>query len=201
MHDDDRAMRDQLRAVDSAGALPPVSPTWLDHRMEQIMTEQSSSTPTATLVPSRPRFRPWMALVGVAAALVTAAAITVPIVLGGTQQTVETLQPTQGGPAGVSCIQLTPETVALQDQAFAATVLRVDGTKAVLEVTERFAGDVADRVEVTQSTGGDPDLSSVPFELGKDYLVGASGGRVSGCGITGLDTPELRAIYVAAFPG
>jgi len=66
-------------------------------------------------------------------------------------------------------------------------------------VTERFAGEVADRVEVTQVDAIDSDFSSVPFELGGSYLVAAGHGTVRGCGLSGPDSPELRAIYDAAF--
>jgi hypothetical protein len=62
----------------------------------------------------------------------------------------------------------------------------------VLDVTERFAGDVADRVEVTQRTGGDPDLSSVPFEQGEDYLVGWT--HVNGRAVAGRTRDGLRGI-------
>jgi len=50
MHDDesldDDALRARLRAADPADALAPLPPTWLDHRMEQLMTE----TPTTPAV-------------------------------------------------------------------------------------------------------------------------------------------------------
>lgn len=202
MHDDDRALRDQLRAADPARALPPASPTWLDHRMEQIMTDQSPTTTTATPEEPRPAFRRWMPVVGGAAALAIAAAIVVPLALGGSNPTVEALQPPLGGGlASGSCLALEPATVAAQEQAFAATVLEIQGDTVVLEVTERFAGDVADRVEVTQVDAMTSDFSSVPFEVGDSYLVAALDGTITGCGVTGADSAELRAVYDAAFPG
>ena len=202
MHDDDRALRDQLRAADPARALPPASPTWLDHRMEQIMTDQSSPTRTATPETPRRAFRRWMPVVGVAAGLAIAAAIVAPLVLGGPEPTVEALQPsTGGGLASGSCLPLKPATVAAQEQAFAATVLQIQGNTVVLEVTERFVGEVADRVEVAQIDTMTSDFSGVPFEVGQSYLVGAIDGTITGCGVTGADSAELRAVYDAAFPG
>ena len=199
MHDDDRALRDQLRAADPARSLPPASPTWLDHRMEQIMTDHSPATVTPT-APQR-AFRRWMPVVGVAAGLAIAAAIVVPLVVGGPEPTVEALQPPMdGGLASGSCLRLEPATVAAQEQAFAATVLQIQGDTVLLEVTERFAGDVADRVAVTQVDAITSDFSGVPFEVGQSYLVGAVDGTISGCGVTGADSAELRAVYDAAFP-
>ncbi|GAB3136045.1 hypothetical protein [Marisediminicola antarctica] len=202
MHDDDRALRDELRAADPARALPPASPTWLDHRMEQIMTDQSPSTTTGTPEKPRPAFTRWMPVVGVAAGLAIAAVIVVPLALGGPEPTVEALRPPLGGDlASGSCLVLEPATVAAQEQAFAATVLEIQGDTVVLEVTERFAGDVADRVEVTQVDAITSDFSGVPFEVGKSYLVGASNGTITSCGVTGADSTDLRAVYDAAFPG
>ena len=202
MHDDDRALRDQLCAADPARALIPASPTWLDHRMEQIMTNQSPTT--TTVAPEAPRgtFRRWMPMVGVAAGVAIAAAIVAPLVLGGPEPTVEALQPPMGeGLASGSCLALEPATVAAQEQAFAATVLQIQGDTVMLEVTERFAGDVADRVEVAQGDAMTADFSGVPFEVGQSYLVGAVDGTITGCGVTGADSAELRAVYDAAFPG
>ena len=201
MHDDDRALRDQLRAADPARALPPASLTWLDHRMEQLMTDQFLATTTVTPEAPRGTFRRWRPVVGVAAGVFIAAAIVVPLVLGGSEPTVEALQPPVGGGlASGSCLVLEPATVAAQEQAFAATVLQIQGDTVLLEVTERFAGDVADRVEVAQVDAMTSDFSGVPFEVGQSYLVGAVDGTITGCGVTGADSAELRAVYDAAFP-
>lgn len=202
MHDDDRALRDQLRTADPARALPPASPTWLDHRMEQIMNDQSVTTPTVTPETPRRTFRRWMPVAGVAAGLTIAAAIAAPLVLGGPEPSVESLQPSMGGGlASGSCLILEPATVAAQEQAFAATVLQIQGNTALLEVTERFVGEVADRVEVAQVDAMTSDLSGVPFAVGQSYLVGAVDGTITGCGVTGADSAELRAVYDAAFSG
>ena len=202
MHDDDRALRDQLRAADPTRALPPASPTWLDHRMEQLMTDQFLATTTVTPEAPRGTFRRWRPVVGVAAGVFIAAAIVVPLVLGGSEPTVEALQPPVGGGlASGSCLVLEPATVAAQEQAFAATVLQIQGDTVLLEVTERFAGDVADRVEVAQVDAMTSDFSGVPFEVGQSYLVGAVEGTITGCGVTGADSAELRTVYDAAFPG
>lgn len=203
MHDADRALRDQLRAADPARALPPVSPTWLDQRMEQVVIDQSPTTITTVMPEARRRaFHRWMPVVGVAAGVTIAAAVVAPFVLGGSEPTVEALQPPMdGGLASGSCLVLEPATVAAQEQAFAATVLQIEADTVLLEVTERFVGDVADRVEVTQVHAVTSDFSGVPFAVGQSYLVGAVDGTITGCGVTGADDAELRAVYDAAFAG
>lgn len=206
MHKDDRALRDQLRAADPARALPPASPTWLDHTMEQIMTDQSTTatTTTTTATPEAPRhaFRRWAPVIGIAAGVAIAAAIAAPLVLGGPEPTVEALQPSAGGGlASSSCLMLEPATIAAQEQAFAATVLQIEDGTVVLEVTERFTGEVADRVEVAQVDTLTSDNSGVPFTVGQSYLIGAVDGTITGCGVTGTDSAELRTVYDAAFPG
>ena len=206
MHKDDRALRDQLRAADPARALPPASPTWLDHTMEQIMTDQSTTatttTTTATPEAPRPTFRRWAPVIGIAAGVAIAAAIAAPLVLGGLEPTVEALQPSAGGGlASSSCLMLEPATIAAQEQAFAATVLQIEDGTVVLEVTERFTGEVADRVEVAQVDTLTSDNSGVPFTVGQSYLIGAVDGTITGCGVTGTDSAELRTVYDAAFPG
>ena len=166
------------------------------------MTDQSLTTTTVTPEAPRRAFRRWIPVVGVAAGLAIAAAIATPLILGGPEPTVEALQPPlSAGLASGSCLVLEPATVAAQEQAFAATVLQIQGDIVLLDVTERFAGDVADRVEVAQVDAMTSDFSGVPFEAGQSYLVGAVDGTITSCGVTGPDSTELRAVYDAAFLG
>lgn len=221
MRNDDRALHDQLheqardqlrnqlRAADPARSLPPVAPQWLNQRMEHIMTDQpdttanSTSSTTAT-TPGQPRrtVRRWVPVIGIAAGVGIAAAIVTPLVLGGATPTVETLEASAGGDlASGSCLMLEPATVAAQEQAFSATVLEITNSTVLLEVTERFTGEVADRVELTDVDPSANDFSGVPYTVGQSYLIGAVDGKISGCGVSGTDSAELRAIYDAAFPG
>lgn len=197
MDDDDRALREQLRSADPARGIAPLPDTWLDHRMEQIMNE-ATTTPAA---PARNIRRWWVPRVGIAAALVIGAAIAVPLTLGGAPTTEQLAQPGGGGISSGSCLPVTPEGLLAQEQAFAARVIAVEGGVVTLEVTERFAGEVADRVEVPQVDALDSDFSSVPFELGASYLVSAGDATIRGCGLSGTDSAELRALYNAAFGG
>ena len=200
MHDDDRLLREQLHGADPARNLAPLSPTWLDHRMEQIMSDSTLTATTPPAEPARSTRRAWIPLAG-AAALVLAAAIAVPLALRGTPTTEQLALPGDGGIASGSCLQVSAEVLRDQEEAFAARVVAVEGDTVTLEVTERFAGEVADRVEVQQVDAIDSDFSIVSFELGESYLVAAGDGTIRGCGLSGPDSPELRAIYDAAFEG
>ncbi len=197
MDNNDRTLREQLRAADPARRIAPLPETWLDHRMEQIMSE----TTTTPAVPTRSTRRAWLPLAGVAAAVAIAAAIAVPLALGGTPTVEQLAQPSDGGIASGSCMPVSAEGLRDQEQAFAARVIAVDGDTVTLEVTERFAGTVADRVEVQQVDALSSDFSGVPFELGKSYLVSAGDATIRGCGLSGTNSPELRAIYDEAFGG
>lgn len=198
MQDDDHRLREQLRRADPARDLAPIPPMWLDHRMEQIMTDPTATVSTVA-EPTRRTRRVWMA--AAAAALALCAAVALPIALGGTPTTEVLAYPSDGGITTGSCLPVTPEGLLSQEKAFAARVIAVEGDSVTLEVTERFAGEVADRVEVKQLDTIDSDFSSVSFELGESYLVAAGDGTIRGCGLSGTDSSELRAIYDAAFGG
>lgn len=194
MHDDDRLLRERLRGADPARDLAPLPPMWLDHRMEQIMSDQKPA--------ARPAIRRWMPVAGIAAALAIAAAIVAPLALGTRGPTVESLAlPDGGGTSSASCLPVSVDTLRAQEQAFAARALSVEADRVVLEVTERFSGEIADRVEVPQVDRLTSDFSSEPFEVGESYLVAATDGVMLGCGHSGADTAELRALYDGAFPG
>lgn len=198
VYDADDPLREQLRRVDPARDLAPVQPTWLSHRMEQIMTDQTDLGVATTAEPARTR-RLWIPAAVAAATLAVGAAVVVPLALRGAPTTEVLALPDEGGITTGSCLPVSPEGLLDQEKAFAAQVIAVEGDTVTLEVTERFAGEVADRVEVTQSDAIDSDFSSVTFELGESYLVAAGDGTVRGCGLSGADSADLRAIYEAAF--
>ncbi|MCR3753594.1 hypothetical protein [Lentzea californiensis] len=94
-----------------------------------------------------------------------------------------------------------PEAAVLGERAqmaFEATVLRLEGGVVTLQVHRAWIGE-ADLVEVRNATGA-PVLAGFEPEVGRRYLVAASDLQVMGCGYSGLDEPELRAVYDEAFP-
>jgi hypothetical protein len=94
-----------------------------------------------------------------------------------------------------------PEAAVLAERAqmaFEATVLRIEGNVVTLQVHRAWTGE-ADLVEVRNTTPT-PALAGFEPEVGRKYLVAASDAQVMGCGYSGLDEPELRAVYDEAFP-
>lgn len=100
-----------------------------------------------------------------------------------------------------SCIALTPELLRDVPLAFAGTVTTVEGERATLTVDEWFVGGSAATVNLLAPAGFEALIGGIDFEEGKPYLVSAYDGVVNYCGFSGEETPELRAIYDAAFGG
>ncbi|MEV6242009.1 hypothetical protein [Lentzea sp. NPDC051838] len=94
-----------------------------------------------------------------------------------------------------------PEAAFLAENArmaFEATVLKIEGNVVTLQVHHAWIGE-ADFVEV-RNTAASPVLAGFEPEVGRKYLVAAADMRVMGCGYSGLDEPDLRAVYDEAFP-
>ena len=117
---------------------------------------------------------------------------------GGSLTTELSMPPSGSG----RCMVPTPELLGAKELAFEGSVASVDGRHAVLEPTEVYAGDPAERVTVT-SLAVDPKLieGTFTFETGRTYLVSAEGGLVSVCGFSGPETPQLQRLYEEAFQG
>lgn len=205
MTDNDDVLRERLRRADPASGVEPLGPDWLDTTMEHLMTQQHDTqtearTDAGQPAPRRPRWLLPAAGVTGAAAI---AAIALPLALGaGGATAVTALElPTDPGLAAGSCPVIEPALVAMNDTAVAASVTSIDGDTVTLEVTERFAGDVENRLTLTQVEASGGDFSGVPFTVGGDYLIAAIDGTVALCGVTGVDEASLRSIYVDAFGG
>jgi hypothetical protein len=99
------------------------------------------------------------------------------------------------------CLEITPDVVAASDIAFRAEVTGIEGGVVSLRVTERFAGEVGDIVQVDQGDDEPIDGAPLVFVDGATYLVSTEGTTIGSCGESGIVSPELEAIYDAAFPG
>ncbi len=111
-----------------------------------------------------------------------------------------TLALTADGSAAAKCAMPSAETLATFDTAFAGTVTALDGGTATLSVDQWYAGDEADTVTVESPSKDLEDLLlAVDFEEGKSYLVSATDTRVTLCGFTAEQNPELEAMYAEAF--
>lgn len=111
-----------------------------------------------------------------------------------------TLALTADGSAAAKCAMPSAETLATFDTAFAGTVTSLDGGTATLSVDEWYTGDQADTVTVQSPSKDLQDLlMAVDFQDGKSYLVSATDTRVTLCGFTAEQSPELQALYDEAF--
>ena len=113
-----------------------------------------------------------------------------------------TLALTADGSAPAKCAMPSAETLATFDTAFAGTVTSLDGGTATLSVDQWYAGDEADTVTVESPSKDLQDLlMAVDFQAGTSYLVSATDTRVTLCGFTAEQSPELQALYDEAFAG
>lgn len=113
-----------------------------------------------------------------------------------------TLALTTDGSAAGKCAAPNAATLASFDTAFAGTVTALDDGTATLSVDEWYVGDEAATVTVATPSKDLQDLlMAVDFQEGKSYLVSATGGRVTLCGFTAEENPDLQALYDEAFSG
>lgn len=199
MNENSDATRGLIRRVDPASTLAPVSADRLTRLTEDAMTTDTTTRPAAETTRSRPGWRTWV-IAGTGALAAGAAAV---LVLPGllAPPTVTTLQLSDTDPLTTMCLEITPEVVAASDIAFRAEVTGIEGGIVSLRVTERFAGEVGDIVQVEQGDDEPIDGAPLMFVDGATYLVATSGTTIGSCGESGIVSPELEAIYDAAFPG
>lgn len=105
------------------------------------------------------------------------------------------------GPAvQAKCAAPTAADALRQTLAFEGKVTEVRDGKAFLEPAHFFTGRATDLVSIEQPDQGMSE-SAEEFVVGKDYIVGARDGKVSGCLLSGPANEDLRALYEAAFGG
>ena len=157
----------------------------------------TETTPTA----ARPvrSLRPWLlAGVGTLAAGAAAAFVLPALLAPAPNVTTLTLE---GTDATAMCMALSPELLQQSELAFRADVTSIEGGIVTLQVTERFQGEVGDVVQVAQGDDEPIDGAPIVFQDGATYLISSDGETVGGCSGSGVVTPELEALFDAAFPG
>ena len=199
MNDDLKAALQSIDPMHSSESTESVTSPQGRRRLEDIM-----STPvleTKETPPARSR-APWYA--AAAAAVVAVLAIGV-VALGPTDDAPVASAPLQltAGESDImaSCIAPSPEILAPVEVAFAGTATKIDGETVTLSVTKWYTGGDSETVVVTAPAGFEALIGSVPFVVGEDFLISATGGVVNYCGLSGAATPELQAIFDGAFPG
>ncbi|WP_166137006.1 flagellar basal body-associated FliL family protein [Nocardioides ochotonae] len=205
-------LRARLRGADPAASLPPADPAGVARLLEITMSDD----PTTETRQDGTRNRSTLTWLVAAAALVViggAGALmltndegepAVPAAQESIEPTDETAPVTTltaaAPPADARCGVPTAALLAQQQVAFQGTVQEVAEDVVVLVPSLFYAGEASELVEVQvppqELTGL---LQAVPFEEGENYLVSATDGRVSLCGLSGPATPELLELYVEAF--
>lgn len=118
---------------------------------------------------------------------------------GGTGGSDVTTLQAPAGQAG-RCLPPSAELIGRQEVAFAGTVTEISGETVSLEVDRWYAGDQTATVQVVAPTGQlSALLNAVSFDDGGRYLVSASDGRVSVCGLSAPYTDQLAGLYEQAF--
>ncbi|KRF35165.1 hypothetical protein [Nocardioides sp. Soil805] len=104
---------------------------------------------------------------------------------------------------GVRCAVPSVESLRAQDTAFEGTVTEVGDGTATLDVDRWYAGDEeTDQVRVSSSSREIVDLLlAVDFQEGGTYLVSATDGEVSLCGLSAAKDELLSGLYDEAFAG
>lgn len=199
-------LEQRMRGADPAPPTAPVDPAQSVRArtlVEQIMNDPIALDDT-TVDPAPSRRWPVLAA---AAAVVAVAAVGGAIAMSGDDDASPSaslaLTVAAEDPMAM-CIEVTADTLRDSgiEQAFKGTVTSIDGDVATLAVDEWFVGGDAETVTVTGPAEADTALlGGVALEDGGEYLVSASGGAVRSCGQSGEASPELEALFTAAFGG
>lgn len=121
-----------------------------------------------------------------------------PVTSGG--GSVTSLEATPTGD-GVRCAVPSVESLRAQDTAFEGTVTEVADGTAMLDVDRWYAGDdETDQVRVSTPSREIVDLLlAVDFQQGDTYLVSATDGQVSLCGLSAAKDELLTGLYDEAY--
>jgi len=213
--EEDPQLRALLERSDPARSLTPADPEGLARLLEDSMTADLDARPDLPQQTTDLRRR------GPLAWLVSAAAVAA--IAGGGYAVVSAMQddvvveqagPTSPAPADdpvvvtlqapsalpAKCAVPSPEILGTSEIAFAGTVTAIDGDTVTLTPTETFAGGPADEIEVVGMGPDGPRLVEQPeFVVGGTYLISATSGQISSCGLSGTASPELENLYELAF--
>jgi hypothetical protein len=197
----------RLRAADPAASLPPADPSRVARLLEDTMTDDlTESRATGT------RGRgPLTWLLAAAAVLIIAGVGVFGVARFGDdavapraieQPTVTELRAPAAGAYAARCMLPSARTIASQSVAFEGTVDDIADGHVRLTPTRWYHGTPTDEVTIEAPAPELADLvGAARFEAGRSYLVSATDGRVTVCGLTAPYSDDLAALYAEAFPG
>ena len=207
-------LRTRLRAADPAASLPPADPAGVARLLEDVMS---------TELTTRPKFRgsretgtrdrgPLTWLVAAAAVLIIAGVGLFGVLNHDTDpaapptaaddKTVTELTAPSAAAYAAKCMVPDADLLRQQSVAFEGSVTAVADGMVTLAVDHWYAGDPTDLVRV-QAPPVDLQrlIGAVSFEPGARYLVSATDGRVTVCGMSAPWSADLAALYAQAFGG
>lgn len=205
----DEQLRDRLGRVDPAigdASITPVTSPEARSLLEDIMsTPVIEQTPEHTAPAPGPRRqrRPLLALATAAAVTVGLVAVGITVLGGGDDSpdqvaTVLELEAPASDPMAM-CMVLEPAILAENPIAFKGTVTSAEGGVVTLTIDEAYRGVDADVATLQAAEGMEALIGGIDWQVGEQYLVSAYEGVVNYCGQTGPATPELQAMYDAAY--
>lgn len=201
----DEALRHRLRAVDPAAEMsidPPDGPraaALMEHIMNTPIIPESLVEPTP---PSRGR-RNW--LWGTLLGLGAVAGVTVGMLVSNSKDhdsapaAVTAEYQLSGGVSMGMCININEYVPEPTLEGFRGVVTAIEGDTVTLKVSQWYRGGPADEVVLHVSDVPYPALDGIEFVLDGDYLVAVGDGSVRTCGISGLYSADLAALYAKWF--
>ena len=202
-------LRARLRSADPAASLPPADPAGVARLLEDVMSTELTTENRETGTRDR---GPLTWLVAAAAVLIIAGAGLFGILnhdddpaappTAADDRTVTELTAPSAAAYAAKCMVPNADLIGQQTVAFAGTVTVVVDGMVTLAVGHWYTGDPTDLVRV-QAPPADLQqlIGAVSFEPGERYLVSATDGRVTVCGMSAPWSADLAALYDQAFPG
>ena len=202
-------LRARLRSADPAASLPPADPAGVARLLEDVMSTELTTENRETGTRDR---GPLTWLVAAAAVLIIAGAGLFGILnhdddpaappTAADDKTVTELTAPSAAAYAAKCMVPNADLIGQQTVAFAGTVTVVVDGMVTLAVGHWYTGDPTDLVRV-QAPPADLQqlIGAVSFEPGERYLVSATDGRVTVCGMSAPWSADLAALYDQAFPG
>lgn len=199
-HEPDDDLRARLHAVDPARSLEPLD----DDRILRMLntTTSSDSSPAASRRRRRPLIFGLAGATGIAAAALAVASLLPSAPAAATRL----VMPADPGGAASSCPMIEPAFLKGFTLAFEGRVTSTASGEVTLNVTQVFTGEPGTVVVIEQPSLQASDFSGFEFRDGADYLISSlepalpSGdSEIALCGFSGPASPELLAIYEAAF--
>jgi hypothetical protein len=213
----DDPLRDRIARLDPAAdhATDPITSATAHALLEEIMNTPLIDTEPIQQPAPEPRRKRWALPTLVAAAAVVAIGVGVIVVANGSgDDQVADAPPATVAPGKLKvleltapgdnvaqmCIQISPELLADMQVAFKGTVQTSENGIVTLTIDQAYKGTDAQVATLVAPEGMEALIGGLTFEPGQQYLITATDGVVNYCGFSGPVSPELQALFDAAFP-